>query len=144
MPSFFVAFLSVKTIKKSFAMTSYFTQNRTLWRGQSLSSPGVIAQGNMSSTRVPVAIPVDPCREGIGQSAQARSSASASNRPERPEPNASYGSKPLHPSKKSWSCRLMCAISDSCSLLVDRRKADHGTGFPPTATKLETQRIKLM
>ena len=39
MPSFFVAFLSVKTIKKFFDMTSYFPQNRTLWPGQSLSSP---------------------------------------------------------------------------------------------------------
>ena len=39
MPSFFVAFLSVKTIKNVFDMTSYFPQNRTLWTGQSLSSP---------------------------------------------------------------------------------------------------------
>ena len=39
MSSFFVAFLSLKTIQKIFDMTSYFTQNRTLWPGQSLSSP---------------------------------------------------------------------------------------------------------
>ena len=39
MSSFFVAFLSLKTTKTFFDMTSYFTQNRTLWPGQSLSSP---------------------------------------------------------------------------------------------------------
>ena len=39
MSSFFVAFLSVKTIKKVFEFLNYFPQKRTLWRGQSLSSP---------------------------------------------------------------------------------------------------------
>ena len=39
MSSFFVAFLSLKTIQKIFDMTNYFPQNRTLWPGQSLSSP---------------------------------------------------------------------------------------------------------
>ena len=37
--SFFVAFLSLKTTKKFFDMTNYFPQKRTLWPGQSLSSP---------------------------------------------------------------------------------------------------------
>ena len=37
--SFFVAFLSLKTTKKIFDLTSYFPQKRTLWPGQSLSSP---------------------------------------------------------------------------------------------------------
>ena len=41
MSSFFVAFLSVKTIKKVFEILNYFPQKRTLWRGQSLSSPFV-------------------------------------------------------------------------------------------------------
>ena len=39
MSSSFVAFLSVKTIKKNFEILNYFPQKRTLWRGQSLSSP---------------------------------------------------------------------------------------------------------
>ena len=39
MSSFFVAFLSVKTIKNFFEILNYFPQKRTLWRGQSLSSP---------------------------------------------------------------------------------------------------------
>ena len=37
--SFFVAFLSLKTTRKFFDMTNYFPQKRTLWPGQSLSSP---------------------------------------------------------------------------------------------------------
>ena len=37
--SFFVAFLSLKTTKKFFDVTNYFPQKRTLWPGQSLSSP---------------------------------------------------------------------------------------------------------
>ena len=37
--SFFVAFLSLKTTNKFFDMTNYFPQKRTLWPGQSLSSP---------------------------------------------------------------------------------------------------------
>ena len=37
--SFFVAFLSLKTTIKFFDMTNYFPQKRTLWPGQSLSSP---------------------------------------------------------------------------------------------------------
>ena len=50
-----------------------------------------MAQVNKSSTRVPVAKPLDPCSEGIGSEAHARSKASASRRPERPEPKVSLG-----------------------------------------------------
>ena len=39
MSSSFVAFLSVKTINCFFEILNYFPQKRTLWRGQSLSSP---------------------------------------------------------------------------------------------------------
>ena len=101
-----------------------------------------MAHVNMSSTRVLVAKLVDPCSEGIGPATLARSRASASKRPERPEPKVTLGSKLPHPSKKSCNCLLMCPIRATCSLLVGRLKAARSTGFPLTATKLEVAMTK--
>ena len=104
---------------------------------------GIIAHGCKSGTRTPVEKPFDPCNPEIGPTAPARFNASLRRRPDRPDPNTSRGSRLPHASKKSRNCLRICCSNATCSSLVVRRNDARGTGFPPTAEKLDTPKLKL-
>ena len=103
---------------------------------------GIIAHGCKSGTRTPVEKPFDPCNPEIGLTAPARFNALLRRIPYRSDSKTSRGSRLPHASKKSRHCLRICCINATCSSLLVRRNDGRGTGFPPTAEKLDTPKIK--